>query len=571
MKAKTMKANDDLTPTTDGKFEFRVRVAGARPRIKLNATRHADALQRKLRLLRIRDLYLGKEMRAEALVVIKKLGEAATEAVFTKLETEALKIADAGKVEPVRNAGIRTMDELARAWFSGELHTQYRVQVEQLEPEAREKYCSRWKKFAPEIGRVEVKRFVLDDANRALAALPAELNRGTLINYQSMLRRMLNLAVLVQVIDRSPIPRGWVMTRGKVPAMSYLYPQEDAKLMAAANVPFEHRVFYGLLDREAFRLEEGLGLRWRDLDLALGTVRLDQNKTDDRRSWPLSKGVVRALAHWRCLAKERGHGEDGDLVFRLTFGKDAAGVFRRHLQAAGVSRPELFERSKGVRIPIRLHDLRATFITLNLALGRPEKWIMNRTGHTTSLMLQRYARSAENLRELFHWGEQDSAKPAEALLPLDVALGLDQGPSSAPNGSPSGNGPRVDQGTDQKAETSMNLAGPGSLHQTPRTLSTTLGAAENAGLAASRRTNGNGGPPMVAQVDQGPFNPRGPDGGPFTDPDQALCEALTAATSAGQWRSVELIVGELRDRRLAREGASGVVQLAERRPRRSGG
>lgn len=565
--------NDELTPTPDGKFEFRIRVSGARPRIKLHCTRQADALQRKVRLVRIRDVYVGKEMAAEALVVLKKLGEATTEGVFTRLETEALKIADAGKQEPVRNAGVRTMDDLARAWFSGELHAQYRVQVEQLEPEMREKYTSRWKKFSSEIGRIEVRKFTLDDANRALAALPVELERGTLINYQSMLRRMLNLAVLVQIIDRSPIPRGWVMTRGKAPAMSYLYPQEDAKLMAARLVPFENRLFYGLCDRESFRLEEALGLRWRHFDLELGVVRLEDNKTDDHgRAWPLSKGCVRALLHWAAIAKEQGHGAPDDLVFRLNFGKDAAGIFRRHLQTAGVTRPELFERSKGVRIPIRLHDLRATFITLNLALGRPEKWIMNRTGHTTSAMLQRYARSADNLRELFHWGEDDSAKPTEPLLPLDVALGLDQGPSSAPNGSPTGNGPKVDQGTDQKEGTSMNLAGPGSLHQTPRTLPSTPEAAKNAGLASPRRTNGSDGPHPTSVVDQGPENSRGPVGGLLADPDQALCEALTAATSAGQWRAVELIVTELRERRLAREGAAGVVSLDQARAqRRSGG
>lgn len=45
--------------------------------------------------------------------------------------------------------------------------------------------------------------------------------------------------------------------------------------------------------------------------------------------------------------------------------------FRKHLQIAGVDRAELFERSEARR-PIRLHDTRATFITIALANGKTE-------------------------------------------------------------------------------------------------------------------------------------------------------------------------------------------------------
>lgn len=51
------------------------------------------------------------------------------------------------------------------------------------------------------------------------------------------------------------------------------------------------------------------------------------------------------------------------------------------------------------RIPIRAHDLRATFVTLSLALGRTEDWVMRRTGHSSSIMLARYRPDAETVRE----------------------------------------------------------------------------------------------------------------------------------------------------------------------------
>src|SRR6201999_3456796 len=84
--------------------------------------------------------------------------------------------------------------------------------------------------------------------------------------------------------------------------------------------------------------------------------------------------------------------------------------FRRHLKVAGVDRPELFERSEA-RLRIRAHDMRATFITIALACGRSEAWVADRTGHKSSVMINRYRRAARTAAEL---GLGD-------MLPLDGA------------------------------------------------------------------------------------------------------------------------------------------------------
>jgi len=84
--------------------------------------------------------------------------------------------------------------------------------------------------------------------------------------------------------------------------------------------------------------------------------------------------------------------------------------FRAELEAAGVDRPELYE-SSDTRQPIRLHDLRATFITVGLANGKSEAWVADRTGHKSSVMINRYRRSARLFVEL----------DAGPLEPLDRA------------------------------------------------------------------------------------------------------------------------------------------------------
>ncbi len=65
---------------------------------------------------------------------------------------------------------------------------------------------------------------------------------------------------------------------------------------------------------------------------------------------------------------------------------------------AGQERPKLFQRDVN-RIPMRAHDLRATFVTLALALGKTEDWVTRRTGHSSSIMLARYRRDAQTIRE----------------------------------------------------------------------------------------------------------------------------------------------------------------------------
>lgn len=62
------------------------------------------------------------------------------------------------------------------------------------------------------------------------------------------------------------------------------------------------------------------------------------------------------------------------------------------LKVAKVGRAELFERTDARR-PIRVQDLRATFVTLSLAIGKSEMWVSDRTGHKSSVMHARYRRA----------------------------------------------------------------------------------------------------------------------------------------------------------------------------------
>jgi len=63
------------------------------------------------------------------------------------------------------------------------------------------------------------------------------------------------------------------------------------------------------------------------------------------------------------------------------------------------SRAELYEQTD-VRRRIRVHDLRATFVTVSLANGASESWVADRTGHRSCIMINRYRRAARTFAEL---------------------------------------------------------------------------------------------------------------------------------------------------------------------------
>jgi hypothetical protein len=71
-----------------------------------------------------------------------------------------------------------------------------------------------------------------------------------------------------------------------------------------------------------------------------------------------------------------------------------ADFVREDLKRVGVTRPQLFANKPGIRQPFRAHDLRATFVTIHLALGKTETWISDRTGHHSHEMIDRYRRKA---------------------------------------------------------------------------------------------------------------------------------------------------------------------------------
>lgn len=461
--------------------------------------------------------------------------------------------------QPIRiglGDGSETFKTFAEKWTKNELHQLYPDHIKAKRSVDDDKY--RLKKLYDLIGDVPLTRFTLDDAERAMRLLPEGLSSASRRHYAQIMHRVLGMAVFpARIIAANPLPRGFLPSVKNAKALTYLYPAEDAQLLAAsgapageteaerAGVPLCYRVLYGFLAREGMRTGEAEGLRWSDITWTndgVAAVTLDENKTDSPRAWTLSPGVSRALELWLELTPAP---EDDDHVFVDEFDRPMsrdrlAETLREHLALAKVTRKQLFETSKARR-PIRAHDLRATFITVALASGRSETWVMDRTGHETSAMLARYRRASRSFAEL---GLGDLV-PLDQAIPELVALAKELAANPTKRArkrarivgqeglEPSANGLRVLPGGADEGQP--------------------VGSAEEPQLEIARVTT-----PGPASEALGPNSTDAVD-----VVESALAYAIRKATDAGEWDRVTQLAKELEARRLARS-APNVVPIGRK-------
>lgn len=331
----------------------------------------------------------------------------------------AVELIVTGKTIPKRNGHMPTVAELGKRWIRGELARDFPDHIRHKRSAQHDEW--RLERYIiPIIGDVRIDKLTLDHAESVMRAMPSDLAPASRRQVAQVMHRLCMMSVFpLRIMPSNPLPKGFLPKVGPGKAKGWIYPDEEARLIGSSNVPLEWRVFYGFLHREGPRRSEAVRLTWADFDLERGAVTLDENKTDDPRAWALSPGVtesIRALREMR--ANAGGDVSDDALVFVDEHGESiakwhAAATYREHLQAAGITRAILFERSRS-RQPIRLHDTRATFITVSLATGKSEAWVQDRTGHRSSTMINRYRRIARTVAELGLGG----------FVRMDEALGL---------------------------------------------------------------------------------------------------------------------------------------------------
>lgn len=172
--------------------------------------------------------------------------------------------------------------------------------------------------------------------------------------------------------------------------------EEASRFLDAASDDSLHPLWH-LLVLEGLRRGEGLGLRWRDVDLDRGTASIVQTVAPDKsnrgvaiiqrsvktrassRSVRLTSRTVAALREHRKIQAERrlaaSEWQDHDLIVSTSKGtpinpNNVSRSFAALIRDTGLPR-------------IRVHDLRHSSATLLLLAGVPAKVVSERLGHAT--------------------------------------------------------------------------------------------------------------------------------------------------------------------------------------------
>ncbi len=248
----------------------------------------------------------------------------------------------------------------------------------------------------------------------------------------AVLHGALDQAVAWRLIERNPAT-GAALPRRSRPEMRPLSPDEARRFLAEAHGhPLE--ALFTLAVTTGMRQGELLGLRWRDVDwptrrafVRYTLVRLhghwwlgEPKTARSERSIELTDATLDVLRAHRdrqaevvATAGRRLTGDD--LIF-----SDAAGepLWGRHVTTLGF---KALLRRAGLP-PIRFHDLRHTFATLQLMAGTNPKIVSEVLGHKEiAITLDRYSHALPTMQ-------------TEAMARLDAVLGrspLDRAESSA--------------------------------------------------------------------------------------------------------------------------------------------
>lgn len=260
------------------------------------------------------------------------------------------------------------------------------------------------------------------------------------------LAQILEIAVERELIERNSARGKRRRLKERRPERTWLDRAEQiaALLEAGGELDAEARVDRQATPRRAFlatltlaglRISEALDLRWRDIDLSAGRLRVTDSKTDAGvRLVDLLPALREELSAHKT---ETRFGGPEDFMFPTeSGGRQDRNNARRRVVVKSVERASEDLIARGLNpLPegITPHSLRRTFISLLLATGSEVPYVMRQVGHSDpKVTLSVYA-------QVMYRGEGERERLKAVVEGSDWALtgtGID--PRNAPRTPPSG-------------------------------------------------------------------------------------------------------------------------------------
>jgi integrase len=298
---------------------------------------------------------------------------------------EQLLTGSRGKEEPSRNsiASVPTLAAFAEEFMAFQASPAASRRGANKPGELREKQRALNNHLIPAFGELRLDEIRARDIDRYVTRKHADgLSPSTITNHLIVLKRMLNVARRWELLERVPeIP-----TPKKPSRNDFLSKAESKALLKEAEDRWRPLLLLGL--RTGLRLGELRGLRWRDVDLDGGRVRVEQSltnagfgtpKSGKGRSVPLAQDIQRVLA-----AARQGRSKLDELVFTQADGSPLAHItINRALSRAAAE--------AGIDRKVTPHLLRHTFASQAVLAGVPIRVVQEWLGHADISMTMRYA------------------------------------------------------------------------------------------------------------------------------------------------------------------------------------
>ncbi len=245
------------------------------------------------------------------------------------------------------------------------------------------------------------------DRYRLFKVREARLSAASINKTITRLAQILEVAVEYELIARNPARGKRRRLKAASPRRAHLDRADHitALLDAAGQLDHEARPEHHGVGRRAtlatllfagLRIGELLSLRWRDVDLATGRLRIGEAKTDAGiRTVDLLPALRDELAARKATTTRPA---PRDLVFATATGRrQGATNIRKRVLAPAVKRAnQLLEQEGRAPLPERLtpHGLRHTYASLLVAAGEDPRYVMGQLGHTDpNLTLRLYTHS----------------------------------------------------------------------------------------------------------------------------------------------------------------------------------
>jgi integrase len=203
----------------------------------------------------------------------------------------------------------------------------------------------------------------------------------------------------------------------------FLYPREFAAVMDDQSIPVQRKRLYAFAAYTGLRPGELAELRFKDIDLEGGVIRVSRafKLKVARVGTTKTDGGVRDIPIERALLPVIGVGAPEDLLFpQLAENKHySPDVFREDLMRAGITSSRLWTQTE-THLRVDFRCLRDTYATWQCLAGLDIHKLMRRMGHAQLEQTVSYAKLAETV--------QDLGKPFAALswgLPVECDASCD--------------------------------------------------------------------------------------------------------------------------------------------------